>query len=205
LKKASFNDLKFDTLYEGVAKCVRNAQELCDEAEILHEHKKFARSFALSHFAREELGKSFVLSKALIDFSAGISIDWKALNRKFRDHKQKLLNDAGVTQYLFGNELAEQGHSPNTFYAIIDTKNNKKNQCLYTDWNNSKFVLPSECITEEQSERNLSLAIYRVAKFSKPMASLQNLKEIPQQKLKQLYPKEIPESAEELLNTFSKI
>lgn len=200
LNQPKINNLKFDTIFDGAIKCLRNAQELCDESEILHEHGKFARSFALSHFAREEFGKSFMLFRVLVDVTAGVKVDWKKLNRRFRDHKQKLVNDSAISTSLFGKEWKDNGLPLEGLFAGIDFKNDRKNSCLYTDWKDGGFTLPSDTITERQSERNLSLAIYRIAKLGPALVELQKLKGVSKQVLKAKYPDKIPESLDEFLD-----
>ena len=200
LNHPKINNLKFDTIFDGAIKCLRNAQELCDESEILHKHGKFARSFALSHFAREEFGKSFMLFRVLIDVSAGVKVDWKKLNRRFRDHKQKLVNDSAISTTLFGKEWKDSGLPLEGLFASIDFKNDRKNSCLYTDWKDGGFTLPSDTITEMQSERNLSLAIYQIAKLGPALIELQGLKGASKQGLKAKYPDKNPESLEEFLD-----
>lgn len=200
MNQPKINNLKFDTIFDGAIKCLRNAQELCDESEILHKHGKFARSFALSHFAREEFGKSFMLFRVLVDVSAGVKVDWKKLNRRFRDHKQKLVNDSAISTSLFGKEWKDNGLPLEGLFAGIDFKNNRKNSCLYTDWKDGGFTLPSDTITEKQSERNLSLAIYRIAKLGPALIELQGLKDASKQKLKAKYPDKKPESLDEFLD-----
>lgn len=200
LNQPKINNLKFDTIFDGAIKCLRNAQELCDESEILHKHGKFARSFALSHFAREEFGKSFMLFRVLVDVSAGVKVDWKKLNRRFRDHKQKLVNDSAISTSLFGKEWKDNGLPLEGLFAGIDFKNDRKNSCLYTDWKDGGFTLPSDTITEKQSERNLSLAIYRIAKLGPALIELQGLKGASKQELKAKYPDKNPESLEEFLD-----
>lgn len=200
MNQPKINNLNFDTLFEGAIKCLRNAQELCDESELLHNNVKYARSFALSHFSREELGKSFMLFRALIDVSTGVKVDWKKLNRRFRDHKQKLVNDAAISLFLFASELDKQKQSPEFLFYLIDAKNDLKNRCLYADWNNGSFTLPSDSITKEQSERNLSLAIYRLAILSPLLVEFKNLKNETKEKIRGAYPENISVNPTELMN-----
>lgn len=200
LNQPKINNLNFDTVFDGAVKCLRNAQELCDEAEILHKHEKYARSFALSHFAREEFGKSFMLFRTLIDVAAGKKVDWKKLNRRFRDHKQKLASDAAVSTTLFGEEYRKIGLPIEALFGGVYFKNAQKNSCLYTDWDNGVFTLPSETITEKQSERNLTIAIYRIAKLSPQLLGLERIKKTAKQDLRKLYPDKMPESIDEYLN-----
>ncbi|GEN27693.1 hypothetical protein HVA01_13390 [Halovibrio variabilis] len=205
MNQPKINNLKFDTVFDGAIKCLRNSQELCDEAEILHKNNKYARSFALSHFAREEFGKSFMLFRVLVDVASGHKIDWKKLNRRFRDHKQKLVNDSAISISMFGHEWKAKGLPLEGLFAGVDFKNDRKNSCLYTDWKDGAFTLPSDTITENQSERNLSIAIYRIATLGPHLMELKNLKSVSKHELRSRYPKDIPESLDEFLNALSKL
>lgn len=191
MHQSKINNLKFDTIFDGICKCLRNAQELCDESEILHTHGKFARSYALSHLAREEFGKCFMLSRILIDVSAGIKVDWKKLNRRFRSHDQKIINDAAISTALFGQEWKKLGLPLDSIFIGIDFKNNRKNSCLYTDWQDGAFALPSDIITKRQSERNLSLAIYRVTELGPQLLKLEGLKSISKKQVRAIYPEDM--------------
>jgi AbiV family abortive infection protein len=203
LNQPKINNLKFDTIFDGAIKCLRNAQELCDESGILHKHGKYARSFALSHFAREEFGKSLMLFRVLVDVSAGVKVDWKKLNRRFRDHKQKLVNDYTISIALFGHEWKKQGLPIEELFAGIDFKNDRKNTCLYTDWQDGTFTLPSDTITEKQSERNLSLAIYRIATLGPKLVQLQELKGTNKKELRKKYPEVMPSDLNGFLEAVS--
>lgn len=205
MNQPKINNLKFDTIFEGAIKCMRNAQELCDEAEILHEHRKYARSFALSHFAREEFGKSLMLFRVLVDVSAGVKVDWKKLNRRFRDHKQKIVNDSAISAALFGQELKNQDLPLEMLFSGTDLKNDRKNRCLYTDWQDDRFSLPSDVVTEKQSERNLSLAIYRIATLGPKLVELQRLKGANKNELRERYPTSMPSNLDEFAEAISSL
>jgi AbiV family abortive infection protein len=167
MSKDRINNVKLEKLLEGGMKAVRNSQCLCDEAELLHNKKMFSRSYALSHFAREEFGKGFMLFRIAIEVAVGSKIDWKTLDRRFRDHKQKLVNDRAISLVLFGHiESNGKKINPLELFATIEHANMRKNQSLYVDWQKGEFVAPWEVISEHQSERNLSLAVYRIAKLS---------------------------------------
>lgn len=52
-------EINKDTLINCVEKCLQNARELFDEAEILKKYKKFPRAYTLYHLSIEEIGKVF--------------------------------------------------------------------------------------------------------------------------------------------------
>ncbi|MDD9177082.1 AbiV family abortive infection protein [Aliivibrio sp. S2TY2] len=162
MTQIKMNNVKAEILLEGVFLSLKNAENLCKEAELLHQHDMYARSYALSHFAREEVGKSLMLARAYIERLAGIKIDWKLLNRRFRNHKNKLGGDAAFSVAILGKGMLEEGFNPEIAFKVIEGANNRKNSCLYTDWKDGKFVDPSKVINGHQSDRNLSMAKFRV-------------------------------------------
>lgn len=187
------NNLKASEVIEGALKTVRNAQQLCDESELLHQHKMFARSYALSHFAREEIGKSAMLYKIAIDCLLGRQIDWKKLNRRFRDHKEKIGNDRAFTHLFFGSiEIQGEKLDPKVLFnsGTIAYTNARKNASLYVDWTDGKFQSPEESVSENQSARNLDIAMFRVALMSRVVPTLVGLEKKPQEELAKMFPLE---------------
>lgn len=95
--------------------CLRNASELIEEAELLLEHKRYARSCALSIVAIEELGKRDTLWRA-VNFGEDED-EWKKFWKRFRSHHTKISN-VMWDNYLMSedgrdfddvNELAKRG------------------------------------------------------------------------------------------------
>ncbi|HDR1920103.1 TPA: AbiV family abortive infection protein [Pasteurella multocida] len=202
MTKERINNLKARELIEGALKTVRNAQQLCDESELLYQHKMFARSYALSHLAREEIGKSAMLFKVAIDCLLGNQIDWKKVDRRFRSHKEKIMNDRALTFLLFGHMKAEgRKLDPNILFnsGTVEYMNARKNASIYVDWMEGKFISPEESVSEQQSARNLDLAIYRVALMSKVIPSLVELEQKSKDEIAKIFPmKKIIQFAEDL-------
>ena len=197
MPRVRLENLSYEALFEGVVKVIRNAQCLVDEAHTLHKHKMYARSYALSHFSREEFGKSFMLIRAAVEVSLNIVVDWIKLSKRFRDHKQKIVNDSVLSWILFANmEIDGKKIDLEGLLSTTENKNNRKNECLYVDWaNKKKFVSPEEIVTKEKSERNLSLAEYRIALYSPLIIKIiKNFSSIAPSELKALYLKELQEN-----------
>lgn len=191
--KERINNLKVRDAIEGALKTVRNAQQLCDEAELLHRHKMFARSYALSHLAREEVGKSAMLFKVAIDLLLDNQIDWKKVDRRFRSHKEKIKNDRVLTFLLFGHmEVEGRKLDPKVLFnsGTVEYTNARKNASLYVDWVEGKFLSPEESVSEQQSERNLDLAMYRVVFMSEVVPSLVELEQKNKDELMKKFPME---------------
>ncbi len=68
--------------------CLENACNLIEEATLLLEHGKYARSFVLSVVALEELGKRHTLWRA-VNFGDDIR-EWRNFWKRFRSHKAKI-------------------------------------------------------------------------------------------------------------------
>lgn len=198
------NNVKAEVLIEGAVKIVRNAQCLCDEAELLHSNSMYARSYALSHLAREEFAKSLMIYKVCIDVLLGNKVDWKKVDRRFRDHKQKLINDRATTDMLFGSlEIGGKKLDKRLLFnsGTIDYTNKRKNASLYVDWEKGKFVAPEENFTARQSYRNLEIAKYRIATLSKVVVALVEISKMPKEEIKKIFPMEkIAEMAEDYSN-----
>lgn len=193
------NNLKANDIIEGALKTVRNAQQLCDESNLLHQHKMFARSYALSHLAREEVAKSAMLFKVAIDRLLDRQIDWKKVDRRFRNHKEKIVNDRAFTHILFGR-MAKQLDPKILFNSgTIEYTNARKNASLYVDWSGGKFHSPEESVSERQSARNLSIAMYRAALMSKVIPSLVEHAQKTKDELAKIFPiEEMMQFAHEL-------
>lgn len=191
MTKDRINNLKASQVIEGAYKTVRNAQQLCDEAELLKNHKMFARSYTLSHLAREEVSKVAMLYKVAIELLLGQKIEWKKVDRRFRDHKEKIVNDRALTHLLFGSMQPEENIlDPKLLFnsGTIAYTNARKNSSLYVDWANGKFQSPEESVSENQAQRNLEIAIYRVALMSDAVKGLTDLEKKSPEELKIIFP-----------------
>ncbi len=190
---SKMNNLKAEKLAEGAMKCILNAQDLCQESKLLHENKMYSRSYALSHFAREELSKSLMLYVAMIQVINKGKVDWKQLNRQFRDHKVKIETDKALTYWHFQLNGGEDQINKNELFSGVEFANQRKNECLYVDWQNDDFVSPSQVITEELSYRNLNIAGIKVTQLSEQLLKLNKLLELDRKSVQNLFGKEFLE------------
>lgn len=65
---------------------LQNAGELLAEAELLFQHKRFARTYTLAHLSSEELAKLPLLASVGVSLVNGGTINWKKLDKKLRSH-----------------------------------------------------------------------------------------------------------------------
>lgn len=174
-------------LIDGILKTLRNAQELCDESEILLKNEKYARSYSLSHLAREEFSKCFILYRPIIELIIGNQVDLKKTRIRYRSHKAKLIADRATTLHLFGSELEKDGIKKDGLFSGIEKSNEWKNTSLYVDWNNGKFIMPTHSFSREKAERNLEIAIYRIKVFTPIFTELIQLTPEVEKKIKEDY------------------
>jgi len=151
---------------KGIKFSIDNAFELIEEAEILFENKKYARTYSLSQLALEEIGKSVILFDLYHTLQADDrhKIDFKKLNKNFKDHKSKTFELLIVGLIMKGKDKIESAE-----FEKIASKNLKeiqrnksgyfdklKNESLYVSYNKKKFEKPSELISKEKSSKFLS-------------------------------------------------
>jgi len=144
---------------EGRKKILENGLELIQEAELLFEHQRYARSYSLSHLATEELMKIQMLNTIEFKLILGIDINWNRIRRNLRDHKSKITgyvthkffydscteNDADVKRYA--NELGK-----------ISVYNKLKNDGFYVGLLDDNFCKPSEIIDSSLAKESLERA-----------------------------------------------
>ncbi|GAQ19143.1 DNA topoisomerase 6 subunit B-like [Oceanobacillus picturae] len=102
----NFNQLKVEEIEKIFFKIYENGCELLEEAEFLHKHQRYARSYLCAHIAFEEFGKLPMLYSAAINVYNGNKTDWKKLNRRIRDHKRKVSQSYGTI--MFYNNVMSQ-------------------------------------------------------------------------------------------------
>ncbi|MFJ7510034.1 AbiV family abortive infection protein [Peribacillus simplex] len=95
----NFNQLKVKDVELIYNKIFENACELIDDASLLFDNQKYARAFMCAQISVEEFGKLPTLITVALDIHNGVKVDWKKLNKKLRDHKQKTISSY-LTQML---------------------------------------------------------------------------------------------------------
>jgi AbiV family abortive infection protein len=121
--------------------CLRNAEELLDESELLIGHGRYARAVALALIALEEMGKLPMLANSpRYGSDAG---RWKkGFWKRFRDHREKIF----LQDVLFPLASMEPDYdaasekkmlAPWGKYALL------REAAFYADFEKSEFVVPS--------------------------------------------------------------
>ena len=139
-----------------------NAEQLIRESQLLLNSEAYARSFTLSHLAREELAKISMLEAAGTRLLAGQNVDFKTLRKRLSDHKAKLRGESAQALII----AAGIGHAKLTEtlkqYSgqIVDHRNNNKNDSIYVGIKDGAISKPSELFSKHKAERTLKLARY---------------------------------------------
>lgn len=138
-----------------------NAENLHKEAKLLHEHKMFSRAYLLAHFCFEELGKIPIIVGAVGKLTAGESVDWRKLKKRFYSHTAKIASQ-NHHYYTFGLDLDLLRDTDLKWLEVAQQKVDKsfelKNLATYVDVSGGNLLLPQEQISEGASKELLDLA-----------------------------------------------
>lgn len=175
------NKFSIKEIEKSRIKFLDNARELLEEADLLLEDKKFARAYSLAHLACEEIAKTIMISRVAYEVARGKKIDWKRVNRRLRNHKEKI-KDVLAIDFLYSSKTENNDEDVKNFYKDFKmTKyyNDFKNYSLYTSLIGDKFYKPSELFPHEFVKGFIKLAHNRfnaIEKFT--LLSKDKLKEI---------------------------
>jgi AbiV family abortive infection protein len=142
--------------YKIYAKAHNNAVSLLSEAELLYEHKYYARAYLLAFTGLEEISKSQLAADVYTSF-----IEEKEFWNKFNKHSQKIRlvgwasEDAERYRDLESDEYLEM--------TLPDLKNRMK--ALYVDLEHGLIISPKESISTKDSKsliHTLRVAIERI-------------------------------------------
>jgi AbiV family abortive infection protein len=125
---------------EGARACVRNAEELLDECELLIKHGRCARAVALALVAFEEMGKLLWLLGSPIYGSD--TAEWTNFWKRFRSHKAKIF----LQDYVFPVPSVRPDYdaaSPNNMLAPWAEYASLREAALYADFEEDEFIAPS--------------------------------------------------------------
>lgn len=153
--------LNINQIDEYMIALVINARGLIRESELLFKKKAYARSYTLSHIAREELAKCQILYGAGRRLIAGIDVNWKQTMKRLRDHKSKL-NQETVSNaalcLISGNEQI-YNDAMQSVKGSSCLRNDHKNNSLYVGISTDGSILcPNNIIDQTKAQRNLELA-----------------------------------------------
>lgn len=156
--------LSLTQIDQGIDALLQNAKALIAESRLLYDAKAMARAYTLSHLGREELSRVVMLEAAALRILAERPVEWKKLMKRLRDHKAKLaLEDAESAMLLLGAGVHPAGNMALQFAGKTSSmRNDWKNASIYVNFEDGKFVLPTNQISDRKAERTVLLAELRL-------------------------------------------
>jgi AbiV family abortive infection protein len=130
--KATTDIVSAEALVLGMIACRDNARELIAEADILIEHGRHARAYALLHTACEELGKFAVLEIGARGLLAGRPPRWNRFWQRLRSHDSKSAQ-LEVQLMMLAASSARAGDLTKLAKALFDFRLSARNAALYVD------------------------------------------------------------------------
>ena len=169
-------------LIDGMKKSYSNAEELLNEVYLLQTNQKWARAYALCQLSIEEMAKVPLLFDLLINKINGYPIDYKQMNRKFKDHSLKTILSI-ETEIAFFKLYKQQSGAEwvdgaikkgEEFINNIEELNDFKNESLYVTIKGNKFQSPNVIIDEEKFQSVYGKALLRKIMFKKLVEGSEN-------------------------------
>ncbi len=149
-------DAQLCELSRGASKAFQNAEELFQEASLLHAHGALSRALFLHQISMEECAKIELLGTWATSLLMGFEVDLRKLSVALASHKTKNYTNAymlpATKDELEARKNANWHGSMNAFRQHqakfhLDS-NSAKNASLYVDHENGQFSSPKEKITE---------------------------------------------------------
>lgn len=153
----SDRDAQLWELSQGISKAFENAQELFQEAALLHSRGALSRALFLHQISLEECGKIEILGATAVSLLGGYETDLERVTSVVTKHKAKNYANAYLLPLTEEEKAAtESGDWKRALRAFEEHQanfhlysNKAKNASLYVDFTDRRFTTPKETITEE--------------------------------------------------------
>jgi AbiV family abortive infection protein len=157
----NINNYKVSDLENAYRLIYENAIELLEEAEILFEHKKYARAFTLAHLSSEELSKLPILYRVATQVHFKQKVNWKEVNKDLRNHEGKLRRKMMLSLFANPNHFENKEQFLSSLQEIAelaDFFNFLKNASIYAGVDPDKvFNKPSNIVSENLAKRCIKI------------------------------------------------
>jgi AbiV family abortive infection protein len=156
------HELTKEQLLQGARAAFQNAKDLVEDARVLRRARRYARVYALSHMAEEELSKTALLLGVAWEVVDGREVQWPAFWRALRHHDAKLEAADGIhvsrrrsardavhfgfgwsTRWMLARLL---GREPFDFSRRSE-RTRLRNWSLYAEWRRGTFQTPRAMIS----------------------------------------------------------
>lgn len=146
---------------------LQNAKDLLEEAELLFQHQKFARTYTLAHLSSEELAKLPILAAHGVRLMRGTSISWKGLDKDLTSHATKLKGLLLVDLIGTGTDPTSKSIKVhNETLSRVELFNALKNASLYAGVYQGELFKPTGVFTKRLAEEALRTSRNRLELFS---------------------------------------
>lgn len=136
--------LTAEAFIHGMIACRANARDLIADAEVLAEHGRYARAYALLHTACEELGKFAMLEIGASGLFRGKPPQWKRFWQRFRSHDSKSAQ-LEVQLLMLAVSSSETDDFTDSAETLFSRGIQVRNAALYVDLGSNKsFRQPSD-------------------------------------------------------------
>ena len=181
-------------ILKGFQNCIQNAQELCEEAELLLNNKRYARAYALTLICFEEIGKLLVFLGGAYH-GPGDKVLWRKFWKRFRSHTLKRTRVSLMEMFSLSSTTAER-----TFLEMKTEPEAEglKQSALYVDYIDDNITCPSELWGERSRslvEESLKLARNRLKLFSKQFGDSREMEEYVTQRIPSMKRRGLADSA----------
>jgi len=153
-------------IIHGMFLSIDNAKALIDDAELLIENGRIARTFVISQLASEEIGKALLLYNLYMALKIdGIPIDHKKIRKAFYDHKSKTFEATMADFMIVSEKKLTDEDKDNAIEDLCkeiikgrEEYNILKNRRLYISFENGKFIRPEDSISLVEASASLTKA-----------------------------------------------
>lgn len=175
-------ELSREQLITARDKVIENAKNLFEEAQLLYTNERLSRAYFLFCICNEELGKSVMITSAIVEL-VNESIDWKKFWRRLRNHKDK----TGTIEHLENIFISSDANftEPNDIKKIIPELEEFKMASLYSDMFQNDFFVPDEIIPRYIVDSLLELTLKRIDFITSTVRSKDTLKNITKEDISQ--------------------
>jgi AbiV family abortive infection protein len=153
----------------AIEKSIENSEDLLSDAQLLHEHHRLPRAYALYQLAIEEAGKAMDIYGNIV---LGLLNDDKGVKKfrwTFTNHIEKAQR-VRMLSLMFAIELKKENKEVGEMLIgwIVkeiqepETLNDYKNYSLYTSFIKNEYRMPNEVITKERVNYIKLMAMHRV-------------------------------------------
>jgi AbiV family abortive infection protein len=138
----------------GIGLCLQNSLELIDDASLLFENGRYARSYALTLLSFEEMGKIPMFASASL-FGKDIQL-WKKFWKRFRHHVTKRRNVSGLEYLMLPYTTLKQTRRE---WKAEQHFERLKLFCLYVDAFRGRLISPKELFRGNRGVQSAKVAL----------------------------------------------